>query len=66
MSDTTTAGVLLATSDVARVIGRSPDRVRQLMRMGRLSPAVVTAAGQHLYTMAEAERVAAQIKAASR
>ena len=47
---------LLTTSEVAKRLNRSPDRVRQLARMGRLVPAVITSHGQ-LFTEAEVERL---------
>ena len=44
------------TSDVAKRLERSPDRIRQLARAGVLVPAIVTSRGERLYSEAEVER----------
>jgi DNA-binding transcriptional MerR regulator len=49
----------ITTSDVARLLGRSVDRVRQLERAGKIS-CVRTASGMRLFDPAEAERFAEQ------
>jgi hypothetical protein len=45
----------LTTTDVARRIGRSADRVRQLRRAGQLSPVYITAGGIAVYRLADVE-----------
>jgi hypothetical protein len=45
----------LTTSDVARRIGRSADRVRQLRRLGRLSPVYVTERGIGVYRVVDVD-----------
>jgi DNA-binding transcriptional MerR regulator len=47
---------LLTTSDIARRLNLSPERIRQLARAGALVPASVTTFGQRLFTLAEVER----------
>jgi DNA-binding transcriptional MerR regulator len=56
----------LTTSDLARRFDRSPDRVRQLARAGRITPAIVTSRGERLYTSAEADRFERSIKRGTR
>ena len=41
------------TADLARRWNRSPDRVRQLARSGRLHPVMVTASGQRIFDESE-------------
>jgi DNA-binding transcriptional MerR regulator len=51
--------LVMGTSEVARRLGISPDRVRQLARSGRLQPDRVTALGQRLWLPETIERFAA-------
>ena len=51
---------LLTTSDAARLLKRSPDRVRDYEREGRL-PAQKTRSGQRLFKVSDVERLAQEI-----
>lgn len=51
---------LLTTSDAARVLNRSVDRVRGLEREGKL-PAQRTRSGQRLFKASDVERLAKQL-----
>jgi predicted site-specific integrase-resolvase len=48
---------LLETSDVARVLGVTPEAVRSWARSGRLRPWVTTSRGGRLFTPREVERL---------
>lgn len=47
---------LLTTSELARRVGLTPDRIRQLARAGRLHPEIITHSGQRLYSEQELAR----------
>ena len=53
---------LLTTSDAARVLNRSVDRVRDYEREGRL-PAQKTRSGQRLFQARDVERLANELRA---
>lgn len=55
----------LTSADFARRINRTPDRVRQLARAGRIVASVITSGGQRLYSEEEAQRYAREIDAAN-
>lgn len=52
--------VPLTTGDVAKILNRSTDRVRQLERHGKL-PAQKTRSGQRLFKVSDVERLAKQL-----
>jgi excisionase family DNA binding protein len=52
---------LLTTSDAARRLKRSADRVRDYEREGRL-PAQKTVSGQRLFRLEDVERLAEQLR----
>ncbi|HEV8328153.1 MAG TPA: helix-turn-helix domain-containing protein [Nitrospiraceae bacterium] len=51
---------LLTTSDAAKRLDRSPDRIRQLERAGKL-PAQKTRSGVRLFKAADVDRLARQL-----
>jgi excisionase family DNA binding protein len=51
---------LLTTSDVARLLNRSVDRVRDYEREGKL-PALKTRSGQRLFRAGDVNRLAKQL-----
>lgn len=51
------SATLLLTSDVARILSVSPDRVRALERLGQL-PAIKTENGVRLFDRRDVERLA--------
>ncbi len=53
---------LMTTSEVARLLNRSPDRVRGYEREGRL-PAHKTRSGQRLFRAGDVERLAGELTA---
>jgi DNA-binding transcriptional MerR regulator len=52
---------ILTTSDVARELKRSPDRIRDYARDGTL-PTIRTRSGQHLFRADDVERFARELK----
>lgn len=56
---------LLTTSDAAKLLGRSPDRVRGYEREGKL-PAQRTRGGQRLFRADDVEQLARQLTGARR
>lgn len=56
---------LLTTSDAARLLLRSVDRVRDYERTGKL-PAQRTRSGQRLFKMSDVERLAKELGTNSR
>jgi excisionase family DNA binding protein len=52
---------LLTTSDAARVLNRSVDRVRDYEREGRLA-ALKTRSGQRLFKASDVERLANELR----
>jgi excisionase family DNA binding protein len=52
---------VLTTSDAARILNRSADRVRDLERSGRL-PAIKTRSGQRLFSVKDVERLAQELE----
>jgi excisionase family DNA binding protein len=52
---------LMTTSEVARIINRSADRVRGYEREGKI-PAQKTRSGQRLFKASDVERLAAQLR----
>ncbi len=55
---------LLTTSDAAKLLNRSVDRVRSYEREGKL-PAQKTRSGQRLFKLSDVARLARQLEVAS-
>lgn len=46
----------ITTAEFAQRIGRTPTRIGQLVRAGRIMPAIITESGRRLFTEQEVER----------